>query len=63
MGKRDKDDLSDDDLEYDTAGNPVTKGPKKKHRTIKDVIEIVLAWKRFKKGVKNKKGKLVKFTP
>jgi hypothetical protein len=36
---------------------------KKKHRSIKDVIEIVLTWKRFKKGIKNMKGELVKFTP
>lgn len=59
LGSGDDSDLSDEDVDFDSSG----KGKKKKHRTIKDVIEIVLAWKRFKKGVKNKKGELIKFTP
>ena len=36
---------------------------KKKVRTIKDIIEIVLVWKKLKKGVMSKKGKNIKFTP
>lgn len=32
-------------------------------RKIKDVIELVLAWEKLKKGVTNKQGKLVKFSP
>lgn len=64
MNKKNGSEGSDDEGEYDTQGKLVASDTtKKKHRTIKDVIEIVLAWKRFKKGVKNKKGKFVKFTP
>lgn len=35
----------------------------RKYNTIKKVIEAVVAWKKLKKGITNKEGKIVKFSP
>ena len=63
MRKRELGELSEEEEQEEKEEPKKNEKKKKKHRTIKDVIEIVLAWKRFKKGIQNSEGKIVKFTP
>ena len=50
-----------EDSDIETPNKELKK--KKKARKIKDVIKLVISWEKLKKGIKNKKGELVKFTP
>ena len=61
LGKRGFEELSDNDGEKSTIGESRMK--RKKYKTIKDVIEVVLTWKKYKKGIRNHLGEVVKFTP